>query len=336
MAPPFGFNFSFGILRCSMVMVAWDAKASLISKMSMSSMVKPAFSKAGGMAKAGPMPMSLGSTPTIAKLRMRATMGRPSFFASLRRAMRRSEAPSESWLALPAVVEPPSLKLAFSLAKDSIVTPSRGPSSFVTVTCLTSPVFLSLMNVVTGTISESNSPFFWAAIALACDSTAMRSCCSRVMPYFSATFSEVMPMGRVQALASSTLSKFGLSFSRKGVCAVMMLYMDMLSTPPARPTSMVPVRIATAVLAMHCRPLAHCRLTPTQGISKGNLLMNMAMRVVAPPAVGCNTLPIWASPMTFGSIFVRLIISVKRGESMSSAGVSLKLPLLARPTAVRM
>ena len=41
-----------------------EAKASLISKTSMSSSVRPAWATASGMATAGPMPMMAGSTPT--------------------------------------------------------------------------------------------------------------------------------------------------------------------------------------------------------------------------------------------------------------------------------
>mmetsp|Transcript_25129 Transcript_25129/g.63060 ORF Transcript_25129/g.63060 Transcript_25129/m.63060 type:complete len:206 (-) Transcript_25129:235-852(-) len=166
MAPPFGFTFSMGIWRCSIDMVACEAKASLISKMSMSPTCSPAFSSAAGMAYAGPTPINLGSTPTTAKLLMRARMGKPSSLAALRRAKRTSEAPSETWLAFPAVVEPPGLKLAFSFARPSNVVPARGPSSALTRTFLSVPSF-SLTVVSTGMISESKRPCFCAASALA-------------------------------------------------------------------------------------------------------------------------------------------------------------------------
>mmetsp|Transcript_88067 Transcript_88067/g.195920 ORF Transcript_88067/g.195920 Transcript_88067/m.195920 type:complete len:205 (-) Transcript_88067:731-1345(-) len=158
-APPFGLTFSMGTFKCSIDMVACDAKASLISKMSMSPTERPAFSKAAGMAKAGPMPMRFGSTPTTATLRRRARTGRLSFFAAERRAKSTMAAPSETWLALPAVVLPPGLKAAFSLLKPSRVVPARGPSSAFTTTSERLPS-LSFTLVATGTISESKRPCF--------------------------------------------------------------------------------------------------------------------------------------------------------------------------------
>merc|ERR1719464_273413 len=90
-----------------------------------------------------------------------------------------------------------------------------------------------------------------------------------------------------------------------------------------------------AMLATACRPLLHCRLTVLSGTWKGTSPMNCAMREVTAPAPGCETLPIWMSPMALGSIFVRLATSLKRGVSMSSQGVSLKPPRLALAMAVR-
>mmetsp|Transcript_114490 Transcript_114490/g.318435 ORF Transcript_114490/g.318435 Transcript_114490/m.318435 type:complete len:265 (+) Transcript_114490:426-1220(+) len=264
MAPPFGFNFSFGIPTCSMVIVACEAKASLTSKMSMSEAFSPAFSNADGIAKAGPMPMSLGSTPTHAKLRIRAKMGRPNAFAALRRAMRIIDAPSDIWLAFPAVVDPPSLKTGFNFAKLSIVVPSRGPSSAATVTGFTLPSFCFTM-AVKGTISESNQPFFCAATAFAFDSTAIRSCTSREIPYFAATFSDVTPMGMRHAAANSCFSTLGLVFDITVWDVIG--YMDMDSTPPAMPTSITPVLMLAAMFAAACKLLAHCRFTPATGMS---------------------------------------------------------------------
>ena len=54
------------------------------------------------------MPIKDGGTPTTAKLRIRPRIGRPSFFASDRRATSTMAAPSETWLAFPAVVLPPA------------------------------------------------------------------------------------------------------------------------------------------------------------------------------------------------------------------------------------
>mmetsp|Transcript_76580 Transcript_76580/g.234470 ORF Transcript_76580/g.234470 Transcript_76580/m.234470 type:complete len:211 (+) Transcript_76580:432-1064(+) len=208
------------------------------------------------------MPINVGSTPTTAKLRMRARMGRPMLFAALRRAMRTRLAPSEIWLALPACVEPSALKLAFNLPRPSNVVPSRGPSSAATVTVVAFPS-LSFKVVVTGTISESNSPCFCAASAFAWESTANWSCFWRGIWYFAATFSDVMPIGMRQAAARSLLPISLLSFF--GSTPEAMLYMDIDSTPPPMPTSMTPERMAAAMLATACRPLLHCRFTAEHG-----------------------------------------------------------------------
>mmetsp|Transcript_100081 Transcript_100081/g.261008 ORF Transcript_100081/g.261008 Transcript_100081/m.261008 type:complete len:300 (+) Transcript_100081:206-1105(+) len=254
MAPPLGFTFSIGIFKCSMVMVACEAKASLISKMSTSATLAPAFSSAAGMANAGPIPMTRGSTPTTAKLRIRATMGRPIFFAADRRASRTREAPSETWLEFPAVVVPPTLNAGFRLLSPSKVVPARGPSSAFTVTTVSTPD-LSFTLVVTGTISRSNRPAFWAASALLCDSTASMFCLSLEMFHFSATFSEVMPIGTMQAMARSLSAIAFENF--EGSTLVAMLYMLIDSTPPASPTSITPALMLAAMLATACRPLLH-------------------------------------------------------------------------------
>mmetsp|Transcript_102340 Transcript_102340/g.293619 ORF Transcript_102340/g.293619 Transcript_102340/m.293619 type:complete len:315 (+) Transcript_102340:80-1024(+) len=278
------------------------------------------------------MPMSLGSTPTTAKLRSRAMIGSPISLAALRRASSTTAAPSETWLALPAVVEPPGLKMALSLPNPSTVVPARGPSSVLMVTCVLVPS-LSLTLVVTGTISLSYKPCFCASKALACEFTASVSCFSRETLYFSATFSDVTPMGIMHAEARSLLPISGLSlFMSK---PEVMLYIDIDSTPPARPTSMMPLLMLAAMLATACKPLLHCLLTAHAGISYGKSPKNIAMREVAAPAVGCKTLPIWQSPIFLGSTLVRSTTALKRGASISSQGVSLKPPLPALPMAVR-
>ena len=66
MAPPLGLSFSFGTPIASIVMVAYEAKASLISKTSISLISKPAFLRAAGIATAGPIPIISGGTPATA------------------------------------------------------------------------------------------------------------------------------------------------------------------------------------------------------------------------------------------------------------------------------
>lgn len=62
-APPLGFNLSFGILNSLAQYMAWLAKASLISKISISDIYNPVFLSAMGMATAGPIPIISGGTP---------------------------------------------------------------------------------------------------------------------------------------------------------------------------------------------------------------------------------------------------------------------------------
>jgi hypothetical protein len=73
-------------------------------------------------------------------------------------------APSEIWLADPAVTVPSAENAGRSLASDAAVVPSRTPSSSVTVNG--SP---RRCGTVTFTISSSNSPFFRAVIARSWD-----------------------------------------------------------------------------------------------------------------------------------------------------------------------
>mmetsp|Transcript_56913 Transcript_56913/g.160630 ORF Transcript_56913/g.160630 Transcript_56913/m.160630 type:complete len:210 (+) Transcript_56913:436-1065(+) len=209
------------------------------------------------------MPMSCGSTPTTAKLRMRPRMGRPMAFAAERRARRTRAAPSETWLAFPAVVLPSFLKAAFSLLRPSIVV-ALGPSSASTTTSVVFPS-LSFTLVDTGTISSLKRPCFWAARAFSCESTASLSCVSREMFHFSATFSDVMPIGTRTVCAVALAKMLGESFS--GSMSVAMGYMDMDSTPPAMPTSMMPDRMLAAISATACKPLLHCLFTVLRGTS---------------------------------------------------------------------
>mmetsp|Transcript_93865 Transcript_93865/g.195823 ORF Transcript_93865/g.195823 Transcript_93865/m.195823 type:complete len:222 (-) Transcript_93865:28-693(-) len=154
------------------------------------------------------------------------------------------------------------------------------------------------------------------------------------MLYFAATFSEVMPMEIKHAAAKSFLATAGLNFFSS--TPEVILYMDMDSTPPAKPQSILPVLMAAATVAIAWRLELHCLFTAAQGTSLGRSPKNIAMRVVAAPAVGCKTLPMTQSPILFASILVSLTTALKRAASKSSAGVSLKLPLPALPTAVRL
>jgi hypothetical protein len=85
-----------------------------------------------------------------------------------------AEAPSDSWLALPAVTTP-SARTAFRAASPSRVVSGRTPSSRARVTsrCETAPVALSttFMVAVIGTISAPKRPAAWAAAARCCEAS---------------------------------------------------------------------------------------------------------------------------------------------------------------------
>jgi len=150
-APPLGLTFSAGIPKCLMQYKAWLANASLISNMSISANVSPALLTASGIAKAGPTPIIAGSTPTAAKERKVANIGRFNFKATDLLAKRVAAAPSDVCEEFPAVEHPPSgLNAGFNFLKFSIVV-GLGPSSVSTVTVVSFPC-ASFTVVVTGTI----------------------------------------------------------------------------------------------------------------------------------------------------------------------------------------
>ena len=70
----------------------------------------------------------------------------------------------------------------------SAVTPALGNSS--TLNSTISFFFL----IITGTISSSNLPAFWAASVFCWEEAAKASSSSRVMPQISQIFSAVVPM----------------------------------------------------------------------------------------------------------------------------------------------
>ena len=102
-----------------------------------------------------------GSTPARAPATNLANGLIPNSFALSSDITTNAAAPSLIVDALPAVTTPPSgLNAGRSLANDSTVVPSLGPSS--TLNSIVS--FLDLIS--TGTISSSNTFFFKASIAL--------------------------------------------------------------------------------------------------------------------------------------------------------------------------
>jgi len=105
-----------------------------------------------------------------------------------------------------------------------MVVPGRGPSSWVTTFPLGS---------VTGVISRSKNPFFWASTARSCDSLANSSIRWRDTSYLSATFSAVMPIGMYMWFTKSdrlSSTNRGFASSRPKPTPDVRLT---LSTPPA-------------------------------------------------------------------------------------------------------
>ena len=96
MAPPCGFTFSYGIFNFSMEYTACEAKASLISKKSISCRLRPVFSNTFGIANAGPTPIILGGTPTTAAVTNLPKIGRPRRLAMERLARSTAAAPSDT------------------------------------------------------------------------------------------------------------------------------------------------------------------------------------------------------------------------------------------------
>mmetsp|Transcript_35910 Transcript_35910/g.73796 ORF Transcript_35910/g.73796 Transcript_35910/m.73796 type:complete len:233 (+) Transcript_35910:325-1023(+) len=212
------------------------------------------------------MPMISAGTPTTFEPRKTARTLTPWRSASDRRMRTTAEAPSETCEAFPAVVEPPFLKTGLSLASFSKVEPSRGPSSLVITISFSFPSASSTVTL-TGTISRSKRPSFWARSAFMCDSTAKRSCTSRETPYFSATFSEVTPMALNCSLAMGCwkASDMFIGGSDDGSPGAPPLVID--STPPPMPASIDPHLMAWAIWVTASSPEAHWRLVTRKGTS---------------------------------------------------------------------
>ncbi len=132
------------------------------------------------------MPISSGEQPAEAKPRKVPSGVSPRRAASSADISTLAEAPSESWLALPAVMKAPSPRTGLSLARPSRVVSGRLPSSLASrvSTCRVSPVALSVtaMTALIGTISSSNSPASCAAAVRRWLSRANASCASRETP----------------------------------------------------------------------------------------------------------------------------------------------------------
>mmetsp|Transcript_16556 Transcript_16556/g.52805 ORF Transcript_16556/g.52805 Transcript_16556/m.52805 type:complete len:322 (+) Transcript_16556:61-1026(+) len=249
----------------------WAAKASLISTRVMSASVRLARRSASLIAGTGPMPITLGSTPTLAYDTTRARGVSPCSATAASLATTSAPAPSLMPDALPAVTVPPFLNTGFSFASVSAVVPGRGPSSLSSVSTPRLPLNS------TGAISAANTPASCASAHAACDLAAYASQSSRVMPCRSARFSAVMPIGRltnesVSADHSTSCScrpaprgvpqRACCPYAASGAC-------DMDSVPPHSATLASPSLMASTPLMTAWKPEPQRRFNVSAGTSIG-------------------------------------------------------------------
>ena len=114
MAPPFTFTRSMSGSSSRRQAATTEAKASLISTRSMSSIFIPFRSSSFRVAGMGPVSMITGSTPTVVWSTILARGFRPSDSAFPRSISSTAAAPSEICEELPAVILPSSLKAGLS------------------------------------------------------------------------------------------------------------------------------------------------------------------------------------------------------------------------------
>ena len=155
--------------------------------MSKSSIFMPVFAITFFVEATGPIPITSGRTPASAPATKVAMGLTPSSLAFSSLMTTIAAAPSLIPEALPAVTNPSGL-IVRSFASPSIVEPARGPSS--TLNSITSFFFLT----ITGTISLSNAPAFWAASAFCWLFSANSSSSSRVSPHSRQILSAVIIM----------------------------------------------------------------------------------------------------------------------------------------------
>ncbi|CFN62299.1 Uncharacterised protein [Bordetella pertussis] len=156
------------------------------SHRSMSSTVRPWRSSSLGTASTGPIPISCGSHPTVAKPRNTPSGSRPRRAASRPDIRTQAAAPSDNWLALPAVTNCPSPRTGANRARLSSEVSGRAPSSRAHSTCRStaSPVAGSIVRMVVriGAISCSNLPASCAAAVRRWLRNAYSSWASREIP----------------------------------------------------------------------------------------------------------------------------------------------------------
>ena len=157
--PPQMFSFDSGIPSGLMSTSTWPANASLISKRSMSATVRPFFARIASMPSFGAKKSSFGAVPAVFASMIFAIGVAPVFLRPSSLITRTAAAPSEIWLALPAVAVPSLPNAGFSFARPSAVVSARMPSSAST------PTFAMHCSAESATISPLKWPAAVAAAA---------------------------------------------------------------------------------------------------------------------------------------------------------------------------
>lgn len=157
------------------------------------------------------------------------------------------------------------------------------------------------------------------------------------MPYRSATFSLVIPMGDKLCRASSFSKMLFMSreFTMASLASATPPPRLMLSTPAPMPASIWPDRMEFAMLATAWSPDEHCRLTVDNGTVSGKPAVNAAMRAPAAYAPPIWTLPTLMSPSTEYGTLVWSTTALSTARSRTSGFVFRKAPRRALPMAVR-
>src|SRR5882672_6084858 len=101
---------------------------------SISSIFSPCRFRSRGIATTGPTPISSGSTPAATKPRKMPSGLMPFCAATVSLITTQADAPSDNWLALPALMVLPS-NTGLMPASPAAVVSGRGPSSCASVTC---------------------------------------------------------------------------------------------------------------------------------------------------------------------------------------------------------
>ena len=294
----------------------------------------PASFSTFGTAAVGPIPMISGATPPTAKCENRASGFKPSWAAFCADMMMTAAAPSDICEELPAVTVPPGRKTGFRRPSASMLVSGRGPSSRVKVNlrmvCFP-PGAGSTISTSIGTSSGSKRPEETASAARMLERRANSSWSSRVIPYFSATFSAVSPM-LVNARGISTAST-GSGANLNPVIGTI----DMDSSPPAMAISICPDIMANAAWAMDCTPEEQNRLMVSAGTVSGSPAPSETRRATFMPCSPSGK----AHPMMTSSTSAGSTAGARASNSFTTATASAsertvaRLPRFALPTGVR-